>query len=793
MAETQTHHTMVNTTFPVALPDMPELRLEKEDFAAYIKSTFAAAASSKVNLPIRAKEDSTTIETDANAATTKVAPAAETSRFMEGLLASDLAVPTFDDQDGKMLTENADVAYATSGNALVDAFQELEEVISGERLTEILDRAWAAEPEATLKIIWNARSIHLGKSSRTSFYRAIGWLAEMHPQTLLANLVWLVRPLIQKKAPKAEDEGQKANSAEGSTDDDFEMIGEDGEPEAKRAKLVEEDEALSEFDVKFGCSHGYWKDLLNILALAANGQLKPDGDLRSVLNVPKPKEKAYKRNWKEGAKKVQIAERHERVVRALQNDPFYKALHLTVARIFAEQLSTDLARLNSGNKADLKRVSLAGKWAPSNKGMHDHHTRIVTTIAELLHPFETVCPAGTDPADRTLYLKHARKAYQLQTLSPLRRAINIVERPITAEKFDEIHYDRVPSVAMKQYTPLFARKDFDRFDAYVERVAAGRAQISGATLLPSTLIASVADDSNLSGRAAKHATNELVARKLRDLERKTIDAQWKTLVQRIKDAGTLGSSIAVCDVSGSMTFPQFPDGTCPMHAAIGLSLLLAEVTRPPFGGALITFSASPQVVRVGGPKDARTLAEKVDYIKGTQWGMNTNFVAVFEKLILPMALQNGLKQEDMVQQVFVFSDMQFDAADDPCRWSSSYQRVQAKYGEAGYEMPRLVFWNLAGGRAGYPGHEGDARAPKPVTAAERGTALVSGYSQGMLKVFLEGGGFEDAEGEETEVVEKGGRGGGAGVEKDGKEGMDPVQVMRKAIGHEAYRMLKVVD
>ena len=42
-------------------------------------------------------------------------------------------------------------------------------------------------------------------------------------------------------------------------------------------------------------------------------------------------------------------------------------------------------------------------------------------------------------------------------------------------------------------------------------------------------------------------------------------------------------------------------------------------------------------------------------------------------------------------------------------------------------------------------------------------------------------------------MEKGGRGGGAGVEKNGKEGMDPVQVMGKAIGHEAYRMLKVVD
>ena len=379
--------------------------------------------------------------------------------------------------------------------------------------------------------------------------------------------------------------------------------------------------------------------------------------------------------------------------------------------------------------------------------------------------------------------------------------MEIVERPISAEKFDEIKYDRVPSLAMKQYTSLFIKKDQERFEKYIDGVAEGKVRISGATLLPSTLVAAVQDTHHgysMAGRGAKGANAMVEAKKAqieRGLIQKTIDGQWKTLVQRIKDSGTLESSIAVCDVSGSMSGPRFSDGTCPMDSAIGLSLLLAEVTQPPFGGAFITFSADPQVMHVGGKDDTRSFADKVSYIKNTEWGMNTDFVAVFERLILPMAIENKLKQEDMVKQVFVFSDMQFDAASSgyspPAksgRWSTSYERIQQKFKDAVYEMPTLIFWNLAGGRAGVSGH-GDETAPKPVQAYEEGTALVSGYSQGQMKMFLDNGQFEDPE---DEVVEEEGEDGEVVVKKE-KAKVDPMATVRKAISHEAYKMLRVVD
>ncbi|KAK3052901.1 hypothetical protein LTR09_005965 [Extremus antarcticus] len=822
-------HSLINSTFPVLLPHLPEMHLNKEDFDTHIKSLFPPATKT---LPIRVKDatnatdaaskPTTKTETATSDASKPAAKDSEDEAFMAGLLADDAAVPSLDSRDGKMLTENADVAYKNSGEALVNLFYELEEVISAHRLKQVLEKAWTNDSDATLKIIWNARSIHLGKSSRNTFYRAVGWLAQKHPLTLVENMVWLVRPLIAKKAPPKEVKKEGAGEGDGElvtkeeVDSDFEIVeGEEaedekakleGEPAAKKLKL-DEDAQLAEFDVKYGVSHGYWKDLLNILALAANSELKVDGDPKSVLNVAKPAEKKYKRDWTEGRKKAITTERHDRVVEELKNDKLYQALHVTVARLFADQLKMDLARLRSGSKADMKRITLASKWAPTHKGFHDQHTCIVTSIAELLHSFESACPEGVDPGDRQLYLKYARIAYQSQTLSPLRKHLNVVERDITAEKFADIKYERVPSLAMKQYTPLFAKKDYEHFDKYIDHVASGKKQISGATLLPSTLVHAVHGGIGYSNTTAKkRGADAMVEKKLHDIQVRTIDAQWNTLVKRIKDSGTLQSSIAVCDVSGSMQNPVLADGTCAMSSSIGLSLLIAEVTEPPFGGAFITFDNEPQVVRVGGADDKRTFEEKVQHIARADWGGSTDFVATFEKLILPIAIENKLTQEQMVKQLFVFSDMQFNSAAGRGRdsWTTSYERIQKKYKEAGYEMPQLIFWNLAGGRAGYEqtslGSGVEGAAPKPVTAAEENTALVSGYSQGMMKMFLDGSGFGEPEEEEEEVVEE------EVVEEEGEDGevvvgkkakekkkKDPLAVVRKAIGHEAYRMLKVWD
>lgn len=872
----------LQSSYPVLFPAHDALKKSQVDFEAFLKQDLASRHDDAV---VDITEDNDKPMTDAETETfTVVAGATDTTSaeirhavedmqvddkqqeqpvdapsnpFMDGLRNHGKEEEQVRNLAGMMTTTNGDLTYSSSKDALVDLFQELEEVVTGPRLSQLLQAAWAADPLSTLKIILNARSIHLGKSSKNTFYRCAGWLAQNHPLTLVSNLRWLSRPIIEKKAKKLGDD-----------DDDIVVVDKD-------------DSDVTKYDVENGVAHGYWKDLLNMLALAANEKLHVLSDPRDVLNSENPgilrgksisrlRKAAARRGGKtrgrggargrgggrgglqaavtreqesapvEAVESVQPAKpvnpkmarrqlrdhRHEEAVKAFNTDPVYRAIHLTVARLFAEQLETDLRALRGTDPKAKRHISLCGKWAPSHDHFHDRHTFVVSSIAEILYPRDSL-DAVLPTDDRNTYLRYAREEYRKDT-SALRKHLEVVERDLSAKTYQNIKYDRIPSIAMNKYSKLFIEKDLARFEGYIDKVAQGKAKISGATLMPSTLV--LAQKSLvLSGNVgtmtdeekARLTPEQLVEKKIAQIEAKVADGQWNALVQRIKDSGTLDNCIAVCDVSGSMSYPTFKDKTCPMDSAIGLSLLIAEVAEEPWKGSFITFHSNPSVVTIDTTK---SLGEKVSEILNSSWGYSTDFVAVFEKLILPMAIKNQLKKEDMVKRIFVFSDMQFNQAgsassSSPSRWVTSYERIQSAYQIAGYDMPELVFWNLAGGGSGIEtlalsgladsswsdddesgstgddedkGNAANSIAPKPVTAADEGTCLVSGYSQGLLKVFLDNGSFESAEpAEEEEAVV---------VNEDGetepkkkKAKMDPISIVQKAIGHKAYEMLKVVD
>ena len=797
----------LKSTRPVFLPESAALTLQEDDFQAYLtQSLHNDAGDEDITVASTETAGTETVigdefrELDLYSATLDATPTTATSStikeegeveedefassrgpFMDGLLGYRPA-PIMTSVENKMFTENSDIAFQSTQSSLLDLFTELEEVVSGPRLHDLLTSAWQEDPLATLKIIFNSRSIHLGKASRNTFYRCAGWLAAYHPHTLLANIQWLSRPVIEKRAEKKDPDL-----------DDMVVV------------QVEKDATdPTRFDVQNGLAHGYWKDLLNLVALSITGHLNVLANPRDILNVEKERSSGPGNRVHRSAEAAKVVRsetrdlRHETAINTFRSDVLHRTLHLTVARLFSAQLQSDMSVLRGGDPAAKRAISPCAKWAPSSDKFHDKHTFIVSSIAEILYPQHTI-PEAKD-GDRGTYLRYAREAYR-KDMSALRKHLQIVERNLTDKTYDGIQYERLPSVAMNTYSPIFAANDTDRFSQYLDKVASGKARISGATLLPSTLIYQARQSlSPRRDQKAEKKLNALVNDRIGDLNKKVVDGQWNTLVQRIKESGTLESSIAVCDVSGSMTGPNFPDQTVPLDSSIGLSLLLAEVAKPPFNGAFITFSDTPQLQIVDLTK---TLAEKYQALARSHWAMNTNFVAVFEDLILPMAINNNLKQEDMVKRVFVFSDMQFDSAmsGGERAWMTSYERIQKAFKDNGYEMPELVFWNLAGGRAGYIGNGwnqgGNPIAPKPVTADMEGVALVGGYSQAMLKVFLDEGVFEDKEAEESktsvkhklseeddDMVE---------VEKVKRQRIDPLSTMRKAISHKAYDMLKIVD
>ncbi|CEJ93810.1 hypothetical protein VHEMI09378 [[Torrubiella] hemipterigena] len=707
------------------------------------------------------------------------------------------------------LTDNGDVTNATSDDALVDLFHDASDAVSGESLDKLLTDAWAEDPLITLKLIFNCRSIHLGKSNKELFYRCAGWLASNHPRTLLANLPWLTRPIIAKKAEKKEA---------GEGDEDIVLV-----------DAPEDDTDMSRFDVQHGVSHGYWKDLLNILVLAANDELTVTADVKAVFNVDvpairrakmkrrgldvKPAASAPKRiskvvamdaaNGTERNRRAKRLECHAIARERFAQDPFYRCLHTAVTRLFVHQLRDDLALLSGDDHKAKQGISMCAKWAPSDDLLHDRNTVIVSSIAEGLFPRDCFGPELNDSDSRTTYLRHARERYR-KSISTLRKYLDVVERKITAKELDKIRYQKVPSVAMNNYKGLFIDKDFDRFLEYINALSSGKTTTSGAILLPSTLVSavrkmrSVPDQYQVKGMSQAKMIEACKA----VIDAKLLSAQWDTLVKRIKESGSLESCIAVCDVSGSMTWPARSDGSTPMDSAIGLSLLMAEVTKAPFGGGFITFDYRPSFVRV---KLSDSLKEKVEVMERSPWGGSTNLVSAFTKLILPMAITNKVAPEDMVKRVFVFSDMHFNSATDSGPWKSSYERIVSAFQEAGYEMPELVFWNLADSSTNWGNSNADEKLAKPVTAADKGTALVSGYSQAMLKVFMEGGGFEDEEEEEEENTEDSDddmaiidNEGNEQVKEEKKEKaektkLDPLSLVKRAVSHKAYQMLKVVD
>ncbi|OAL70898.1 hypothetical protein A7D00_4560 [Trichophyton violaceum] len=793
----KTKTTSMDSSFPVLLPEDPTIHLEPAEFRERIFASVAKEAKWKENLKTTNSNPALSAQTPPKAAVTISADQSNYdssgNAFVDALVQEAKNPGTqkvsLEELDAKNLThtDNSGVTHASTESHLVDLFHTLDGEPNEEKLITLeplLEKAWADDALVTLKIIWNCRSIHLGKGERSMFYVALGWLKDNHPQTLLTNLPWITRGVIEKLPQKERKEDETSVVIENQT------LG------------------VDDREVVHGVSHGYWKDLLNLLALSANDQLgmkNPESVLKNRTRAPQetlekldielplrakkikvsamdvnekraylkiPREDRMKEAHKiisvqkEASKKRKRSREtslHEKLWKKFESDSFHRALHNTIARMFADQLRKDKILLEGGSKQQLKEISLCAKWAPSLERFHDKQTLIATTIAELLFPAENIKKEGDT---RETYLKRAREQYRASFLSPLRKALQVVERDISANNFTGLKYAQVPSLAMDLYKKLFAKKDRDNFLKYLLDVQAGKQTISGSVLMPGPLV-----------HQWIHARNDEIARL-------TLNSQWETLIQRIKDSGSLSDSIAVCDVSGSMmSLPV--NGATMYENAVGLSLVLSTVTKAPFGGKMITFSESPRIVTINEDGNKSSFVEQVDKVQNMPAGFNTDFLAVFTKAILPLAIKNEVKPEDMVKRVFVFSDMQFDEArgnTDP--WATHYQIIEKEYKAAGYEVPELIFWNLSQSKTG----------STPVTQDMPGTALVGGQSQAMLKVFLEGGSFDDGKVEEEDEVE------GEGEDDDGfeviqkkKKAVTPLSLVMKAIKHQAYDMPKVVD
>jgi hypothetical protein len=227
---------------------------------------------------------------------------------------------------------------------------------------------------------------------------------------------------------------------------------------------------------------------------------------------------------------------------------------------------------------------------------------------------------------------------------------------------------------------------------------------------------------------------------------KVADLQWRTLVQSIRNSAqsSLKNCLAVADVSGSMGSFSYGSQDVnaspqPIYPCIALTLLLSELAVEPWHGSYFTFSSQPSLEYIS---PALRLSDRARNLSRAHWEMNTNFHRVFQ-LILAKAQLSKLAPEDMVKTLFVFSDMHFDQAGGCNFGETQYTTIKREFDAAGYQIPEIIFWNLASRARG---------TPKPVKADQPGVSLLSGYSGSMMKYFL--GREEDEDIVEVEVEVK---------------------------------------
>ena len=296
-------------------------------------------------------------------------------------------------------------------------------------------------------------------------------------------------------------------------------------------------------------------------------------------------------------------------------------------------------------------------------------------------------------------------------LSLLRSKVNVLEKLMSENKWKEIKFDKIPSKAGIIYKNAFARRDIIK-EKYERFAKDKNTKVNAEVLNPVDIAHQI---------FTKYYPSKT--------ERLMWDKYWANLKDYYN--GREENGIAIVDVSGSM-------GGTPMEAAVSMGAYIAERGKGPFQNHFITFSGNPELVEFNGID----IYDKFCRARQADWGMNTNIEAVFD-LLLTTALREGVKKSEMPETLYIFSDMEFDrcittgpVSNDRYSRTSSYvssenrmetllEGIARKWAENGFELPRVIFWNL------------DARQDN-IPAMGGRFSYVSGFSMNMVEQILSG-------------------------------------------------------
>lgn len=354
-----------------------------------------------------------------------------------------------------------------------------------------------------------------------------------------------------------------------------------------------------------------------------------------------------------------------------------------------EQLALDI---------QCKTPSLLGKWLKSENASSKETKRLARKSAAAF---------GMTP-------KQYRK-----TLSVLRERINVLERLMSAGKWDEIEFDKIPSKAGLIYKNAFAKHDIERMksernvQSYEDFAKDTNTKVNAKTLYPYEV---VEKGLNVMGCKGWYWNNSGTS--MDSVDRLMVNKYWDNLADYFNGANF--NALAVVDTSASMR------GT-PLNVAISLGMYCAEKANGPFAGHYVSFSSRPQLIKTEGVD----FCDKIARIYATNLCENTNIEATFD-MLLNIAIANRCSQDDLPQNLIVISDMEFDSGTGyRCRGHNDTQTlmesIRQKWAAHGYVMPKLLYWNVDARQNNIPEDIGCGLV-----------SYVSGFSPSIFQTIMSG-------------------------------------------------------
>lgn len=302
-----------------------------------------------------------------------------------------------------------------------------------------------------------------------------------------------------------------------------------------------------------------------------------------------------------------------------------------------------------------KTPSLLAKWLPSENASSKETKRMGNIVRS--------------------YLKMSHKEYR-KILSELRTRINIVEKLMSTNRWDEIEFDKIPSRAGLIYKNAFARRDIikQKYEAFAK---SEDTTVNASVLYPYEVVHKAVEG----GCGWSYNFN-----KISDTDRAIIEKYWKNLPDYLN--GKDCKMMCVVDTSGSMTGAE---ASAPINVAIGLGMYCAERIGGAFKDHYISFSLKPRLIKIEGVD----FVDKVRRIYRTNLCQNTDIEATF-RMLKNVALAS--KPEDVPETIVIISDMEIDCMSKG-RWSSDktateMERIREDWEREGLKCPKLVYWNV---------------------------------------------------------------------------------------------------